>query len=392
MKKGKTLKVRSTEEHWCQFGFIHWPFFRGRRQGRQPLNASWFMDACFDPILTSWGWGWNLTHHGDQISAPRPCFPGFPKLKTAAPVGFSRPRLRQGPAMHFCDTDGPQWQKLTVTNRGLRGTRSGIAMRKNRQPIPKAQEMWVHKSGIEIPSSNHFHPVPPKDLWKMMKTMGFCRVSPQASPLPGTPLATTRPWIATDCHGTRGRAAGCPDQRNIRCTPRRRSSLRPSWRGRRGFTRKGSIDTAALRFFEMKVQYSSIGAILQLLRNHLVTQKISVRSFGDRKALTSAIEPKGRHLCFAKLPSLQIVESIAAQKLKLFSLETKWTTRFQHVPEAQGSRSELYTFSGDFAIFSHPHFSDSLMFHVILPVEKMQQYQHHSNVHHHPSPMMLVKQ
>jgi hypothetical protein len=65
------------------------------------------------------------------------------------------------------------------------------------------------------------------------------------------------------------------------------------------------------------------------------------------------------------------VESIAAQKLKLFSLETKWTTRFQHVPEAQGnSRSELYTFSGDFAIFSHPHFSYSLMFHVILPVKK----------------------
>ena len=108
-----------------------------------------------------------------------------------------------------------------------------------------------------------------------------------------------------------------------------------------------------------------------MVRNQLVTQKISVRSFGDRKALTSAIEPKGRHLCFAKLPSLQIVESIAAQKLKLFSLETKWTTRFQHVPEAQGnSRSELYTFSGDFAIFFHPHFSYSLMFQVILPVKK----------------------
>ena len=63
----------------------------------------------------------------------------------------------------------------------------------------------------------------------MMKTMGFCRVSPGASPLPGTPLATTRPLR----HGTRGRAAGCPDQRNICCTPRRRSSLRLSWRGRR---------------------------------------------------------------------------------------------------------------------------------------------------------------
>ena len=96
--------------------------------------------------------------------APRPCFPGFPKLKTAAPVGFSRPRLRQRPAMHFCDTDGPQWKKLTVTNKGLRGNRSGIAISKNRQPIPKAQEMWVHKSGIEIPSSSHFNPFPPKNL------------------------------------------------------------------------------------------------------------------------------------------------------------------------------------------------------------------------------------
>ena len=34
-EKGENLKVRSTEEYWCQFGFIHWPFFRGRRQGRQ---------------------------------------------------------------------------------------------------------------------------------------------------------------------------------------------------------------------------------------------------------------------------------------------------------------------------------------------------------------------
>ena len=40
-EKGENLKVRSTEEYWCQFGFIHWPFFRGRRQGRQPLNKIW---------------------------------------------------------------------------------------------------------------------------------------------------------------------------------------------------------------------------------------------------------------------------------------------------------------------------------------------------------------
>ena len=42
-EKGENLKVRSTEEYWCQFGFIHWPFFRGRRQGRQPLNNIYIM-------------------------------------------------------------------------------------------------------------------------------------------------------------------------------------------------------------------------------------------------------------------------------------------------------------------------------------------------------------
>jgi hypothetical protein len=29
--------VRSTEESLCPFGLLTWPFFRGRRQGRQPL-------------------------------------------------------------------------------------------------------------------------------------------------------------------------------------------------------------------------------------------------------------------------------------------------------------------------------------------------------------------
>ena len=30
--------MRSTDKYFCQFGFIHCQFFRGRRQGRQPLN------------------------------------------------------------------------------------------------------------------------------------------------------------------------------------------------------------------------------------------------------------------------------------------------------------------------------------------------------------------
>ena len=29
--------MRSTEEYLCPFGLLTWPFFRGRRQGRQPL-------------------------------------------------------------------------------------------------------------------------------------------------------------------------------------------------------------------------------------------------------------------------------------------------------------------------------------------------------------------
>ena len=35
--KEDSLKVRSTEESLCPFGLLTWPFFRGRRQGRQPL-------------------------------------------------------------------------------------------------------------------------------------------------------------------------------------------------------------------------------------------------------------------------------------------------------------------------------------------------------------------
>jgi len=38
-KKVESLKVRSTEEFLCQFAWLPCRFFRGRRQGRQPLNT-----------------------------------------------------------------------------------------------------------------------------------------------------------------------------------------------------------------------------------------------------------------------------------------------------------------------------------------------------------------
>ena len=37
------LKVRSTEEYLCPFGLIRCHFFRGRRQGRQPLNVCMYV-------------------------------------------------------------------------------------------------------------------------------------------------------------------------------------------------------------------------------------------------------------------------------------------------------------------------------------------------------------
>ena len=40
-KKVESIKVRSTEEFLCQFAWLPCRFFRGRRQGRQPLNICW---------------------------------------------------------------------------------------------------------------------------------------------------------------------------------------------------------------------------------------------------------------------------------------------------------------------------------------------------------------
>ena len=49
-KKVESLKVRSTEEFLCQFAWLPCRFFRGRRQGRQPLNNYIYRCVC---VITS---------------------------------------------------------------------------------------------------------------------------------------------------------------------------------------------------------------------------------------------------------------------------------------------------------------------------------------------------
>ena len=63
-KKVESLKVRSTEEFLCQFAWLPCRFFRGRRQGRQPLIYIYIYDR----------WG-NLTINGldltSQLTGPQ---------------------------------------------------------------------------------------------------------------------------------------------------------------------------------------------------------------------------------------------------------------------------------------------------------------------------------
>ena len=62
-KKVESLKVRSTEEFLCQFAWLPCRFFRGRRQGRQPLNKEFRMripnrhSICFQ---SGFAWHWNI--------------------------------------------------------------------------------------------------------------------------------------------------------------------------------------------------------------------------------------------------------------------------------------------------------------------------------------------
>ena len=51
-KKVESLKVRSTEEFLCQFAWLPCRFFRGRRQGRQPLNIYIYMYPMYGRFTT----------------------------------------------------------------------------------------------------------------------------------------------------------------------------------------------------------------------------------------------------------------------------------------------------------------------------------------------------
>ena len=75
-KKVESLKVRSTEEFLCQFSLLPCRFFRGRRQGRQPLNPAM-------PRRVVWE-----AKHSFSYPGARPC--RRPSLKSFSLLGFSR--------------------------------------------------------------------------------------------------------------------------------------------------------------------------------------------------------------------------------------------------------------------------------------------------------------
>ena len=68
-KKVESLKVRSTEEFLCQFAWLPCRFFRGRRQGRQPLNKSTtsLKSSQRSTSATQWHtWSWSEWHLDGQ--------------------------------------------------------------------------------------------------------------------------------------------------------------------------------------------------------------------------------------------------------------------------------------------------------------------------------------
>ena len=75
-KKVESLKVRSTEEFLCQFAWLPCRFFRGRRQGRQPLNP-----AMPRRVVVA-------AKHSFSYPGARPC--RRPSLKSFSLLGFSR--------------------------------------------------------------------------------------------------------------------------------------------------------------------------------------------------------------------------------------------------------------------------------------------------------------
>ena len=73
-KKVESLKVRSTEEFLCQFAWLPCRFFRGRRQGRQPLNPAM-------PRRVVWE-----AKHSFSYPGARPCRRPSPKILQPAGV------------------------------------------------------------------------------------------------------------------------------------------------------------------------------------------------------------------------------------------------------------------------------------------------------------------
>ena len=80
-KKVESLKVRSTEEFLCQFAWLPCRFFRGRRQGRQPLNNYCinmykpFPNGWFMIVLTTLFFFVSAPFWGDDSSPKKPISP-----------------------------------------------------------------------------------------------------------------------------------------------------------------------------------------------------------------------------------------------------------------------------------------------------------------------------
>ena len=98
-KKVESLKVRSTEEFLCQFAWLPCRFFRGRRQGRQPLN-NW----CF-PV----GPMPSQVFHQTELRIPRSCFhQAFPRTCSLAPSPQNGGSAAQS-HRHIHNNWGAQW-------------------------------------------------------------------------------------------------------------------------------------------------------------------------------------------------------------------------------------------------------------------------------------------
>ena len=100
-KKVESLKVRSTEKFLCQFGLLPCRFFRGRRQGRQPLNPG----AGPGPVALPEAFGGNRRLYtlaapaGDPPpvdSAPPPVHDYRCNLQCILRVVFKKHRFLQG--------------------------------------------------------------------------------------------------------------------------------------------------------------------------------------------------------------------------------------------------------------------------------------------------------